>query len=310
MLHDPHKMDTTLKKFESGVHDRQECGSNKSGYAAINSAYNTTDVHKLSSCIIQSSSRPLLHCRKKSFLSSDGLIYIFMKLTKIMPGICTYLMLLSRDTHISATLKSIIEASASAGNVIVTIVDLGGTFSIELYFMDIRLYHHANSFHSLKSFLINSGLTNKIIAIGYPTLPDRHMDIVNSLDTAMWCVPATRHLTYSSKNENYSVDHFVYPWSKSPLCSGFTLGEGKVTYSSEFERHKYIGLYNSYETMISSVPYGLSCTDCVELQSVAHNIKELIGKDSSADPRRHLKKASIDALEEMKAEIAKYTQQC
>jgi hypothetical protein len=303
-------MDTTLKRFESGVHDKGECGLNKSGYAAIDSAVEYTDVHRLNSCMISSSSRPLMHSRKRSFFSSEGLVYIFMKLTKIMPGICTYVLLLTRDMPVSQTFKSIIEASASKGNIVISIIELGGTFAIDLYFMDIHLSHQLDSFVSLKSFIVQSGWGSKIVVIGYPALPDQYIDIANSIDTVMWCAPASRHLTYSCQDQSMTVEHFVYPWSKSPLCSGFTLGKGKIKYSPDIDRHKYVGLYNTYEMMISSVPYGLSCIDCIELQSTASNIKSLIDPDNKSNHKRHLRGESIDALEELKARINEYTSQC
>lgn len=303
-------MDTTLKRFESGVHDKGECGLNKSGYAAIDSAVEYTDVHRLNSCIISSSSRPLMHSRKRSFLSSEGLVYIFMKLTKIMPGICTYVLLLTREMPVSQTLKSIIKASASKGNLIISVIEVGGTFVIDLYFMDIHLPHQADSFVSLKSFIVQSAWGNKIVVIGYPALPDKYIEIANSIDTVAWCAPASRHLTYSCQDPSITVEHFVYPWSKSPLCSGFTLGKGKIKYSPDIDRHKYVGLYNTYEMMISSVPYGKSCIDCVELQSTASNIKSLIECNNKHDPQRHLKRSSMDALEELKAKINQYTSQC
>jgi hypothetical protein len=296
-------MDTTVKRFESGVHDKGECGLNKSGYAAINSAIEYVDVHRLNSCMISSSSRPLMHSRKKSFLSSEGLVYIFMKLMKVMSGICTYVMLLTRDMPVSQTFKSMIEASALEGNIIISIIELGGKFAIDLYFMNIHLSHQLDSFVSLKSFIVQSGWGNKIVVIGYPALPDEYIDLANSIDTSVWCAPASRHLTYSSEDSSMAVEHYVYPWSRSPLCSGFTLGKGKVRYSPESERHEYVGLYNTYEMMISSVPYGLSCIDCVELQSTASNIKSLINSNPKADWKRHLKRSSIDALEELKSRI-------
>lgn len=191
-------MDTTIKRFESGVHDTQECGLNKSGYTAVDSVFGYADVHKLSSSILQSSSRPLLHCRKRSFSSSEGLVYIFMKLTKTMSSICTYVLLLSRDMPVSSTFKSIIEASASATNIVVTIIELGGSFHIDLYFMHIRLSHQVDSFRSLQSFIARCSLGNRIIVIGYPSLPESYMQIINSLDVTMWCAPAPRHLTYSN----------------------------------------------------------------------------------------------------------------
>lgn len=303
-------MDTTIKRFESGVHDRGECGQNKSGYAAIDAAIGHADVHRLNSCIISSSSRPLMHSRKRSFLSSEGLVYIFMKLTKMMPSICTYVLLLTREMPVSQTFKSIIEGCASRGNIVISVIELSGVFTIDLYFMEVHLFHQVDSYDSLKSFIIQSGLGNKIIVVGYPALPQEYIDIANSIDTMVWCAPASRHLTYSCEDEISSVEHFVYPWSKSPLCSGFTLGKGKVKYSSDIDRQKYIGLYNTYETMISSVPYGLSCTDCVELQSTAASIKDLIEPMEKSDYRRHLKRSSVDALEELKARIRQYTAEC
>lgn len=300
-------MDTTVKRFESGVHEEQQCGLNKSGYAAIDSAYNYCDVHNLSSSTIQSSSRPLLHCRKRSFSSSEGLVYIFMKLVRVMSSACTYILLLSREMPVSSTMKSIIEASASKSNVIVVVVELNGVFQIDVHFMNIHISHTVDSFRSLKSFLVESGLTNKIVVIGYPSMPDSSMDISNSLETILWCVPASRHLTYSSIGHIASVEHFVYPWSKSPLCSGFTLGKGTIGYSSIYERNRYVGLYNTYETMISSVPYGVSCTDCTALQSIASDIKLLTSSASKHSKPKHLKRSSIDALEELRAKILEYT---
>jgi hypothetical protein len=310
MLQCLYTMDTTLKRFESGVHDKGECGLNKSGYAAIDSAVDYTDVHRLNSCMISSSSRPLMHSRKRSFLSSEGLVYIFMKLMKIMPGICTYVLLLTRDMPVSQTFKSIIEASAAKGNIIISVIELGGKFSIDLYFMHIHLSHQLDSFVSLKSFIVQSGWGSKIVVIGYPALPDQYMEIANSIDTVAWCAPASRHLTYSSQDQSMPVEHFVYPWSKSPLCSGFTLGKGKIKYSPEIDRHKYVGLYNTYEMMISSVPYGDSCIDCVELQSTASNIKCLTESDNKPERPRNLKRSSMDALEELKLKISEYTSQC
>lgn len=304
-----HTMET-VKRFESGVHDQSECGLNKSGYAAIDSTIGHVDVHKLSSCIIQSTSRPLLHHKKRSFLSSDGLIYIFMKLMKNMPSICTYILLLSREMPVSMTLRSIIEASALASNIIVVVIELGGVFSIDIYFMDIHISHRVESCQSLKRFLVQSGLADKVIIIGYPSLPDSYIEIVNSMNTMMWCAPASRHLTYSSLADTKDIEHFVYPWSKSPLCSGFTVGKGKIKYSSNSERNKYIGLYNTYETMISSVPCGISCTDCIELQSIAMNIKNLVGFKDKSKGKRHFKRSSIDALEELKTMIREATSQC
>jgi hypothetical protein len=300
-------MDVIIKRFEAGVHERNECGMNRNGYAAIDSIFECADVHKLNSCIMQSSSRPLMHCKKKQFSSSEGLVYIFMKLKRVIPRACTYILLLSRDMPISSTLKSVIDASALASNVIVTVIEFNGVFSIEIYFANIHMIHTVDSPKSLKSFLVNSGLSNRIVVVGYPSLPESHMDIVNQLNTMLWCAPATRHLTYSSFDTNHKTDHFVYPWSKSPLCLGFTLGKGKIKYSSLSERDIYVGLYNTYEMMISSVPYRSSCTDCTDLQLVASTIKSLVDPTDKSLQDRHLKRSSVHALEELKAKLKEYS---
>lgn len=303
-------MDTIITRFESGVHNQDACGLNKSGYAAIDSAFEYTDVHKLSSCVFQSSSRPLMHSRKKPFSSSEGLVYMFIKLIRNSPNICTYVFLLSREMPISSTFKSIIEASASASNIIVTVIELSGVFSIDVYFRDIHISHKVDSFNSLKEFLKRSCLINKVMIIGYPSFTSSYIEIANSLDTMFWCAPATRHLTYSSTDTKSQVQHFVYPWSKSPLCSGFTLGMGKIGYSADIERLNYVGLYNTYETMVSSVPYGSSCCDCVELQLTASKIKCLTKSNEKQSEERHLKRSSITALEELMTKIEEYASQC
>lgn len=303
-------MDTTVRRFENGVHESGTCGTNKSGYAAIDAAFEHTDVHKLSSLTFRSSPRPLMHFRKKSFFSSDGLIYIFMKLMKIMPHICTYIFILSREMPLSSTFKSIIDSSAADGNMVVTVSNTDGSFSINIRFMELSVTHDVDSVTSLIEFFEKSGMGHRIIVIGYPSFLDVHMRLVNSIDEAMWCAPANRDLTYSSLDGESYVHHFVYPWSKSPLCTGFTLGIGKIRHSSDPERIDYIGSYNAYESMISSVPYGLSCTDCVELRRTANDIRYLIDKTPSPKKRGHLKKSSIDALEELKAKIQEFVSEC
>lgn len=303
-------MDTTIRRFESGVHDAGTCGANKNGFAAIDATFEHSDVHKLSSFNFQSSMRPLMHFRKRSFYSSDGLVYIFMKLMKTIPHICTYVFILSREMPLSSTFKSIVDSSALQGNIVAIVEDAKGSYSITIKFMDLTMTYEVDSSKSLIDFFKQSGLGHRIIIVGYPSFLDIHMSITNSIDTAMWCAPASRDLTYSSSSGTPYVHHFVYPWSKSPLCSGFTLGIGNIKYSADSERMIYVSSYNTYESMISSVPYKFSCTDCVELGQTAVDIKRLINKEHSPRRESHLKKSSIDALEELKAKILECVTGC
>nr|POE67342.1 hypothetical protein CFP56_77011 [Quercus suber] len=300
-------MDSTLRRFEEGVHKVGECASNKSGYAAIGSAFDHADVHKLSSVMIQSPSSPLMHFKKRSFSSSEGLVYLFVKLMRVMTRTCTYIFLLSRDMPLCATFKSIVDGSASRGNTIIVVTSSNGIYTINFRFMDIVALHEVQSSQMLVQFFVESGLGYRVIVIGYPSLLDLHASIINSMNTTMWCSPASKELTYTSVDGNLCVHHFVYPWSKSPLCTGFTLGTGNIKYSSDSERIEYVSLYNTYESMISSVPYKTSCTDCAELKRIAQEIRDMTGVHVNTKPRVSLKRASIQALEELKARIEEYS---
>jgi len=286
---------SVISRFNKGVHDREGCGKNINGYSAISAVHKSTDIHNLDSYKLYSSPSSSSHSRKKSFLSSETLIYMFTKLVLMDDNVRMYIILFSKETPICITLRNIMAAVLKSGSIIITILDKGMEFDMCIYAHDVVAKHAYYTSGSLFK-LMTSFHFMRITVIGFPIFNRVFMELTNTIDPDIWCGVADDKLVYVSENGSDNYSHLVFPWSQKPLRIGFTVGTGGLRVCTESELNHYRGTFNFYENMISSVPINGACTDCNDLRNMAYNICKLCGDNSNPIPNRLLKRNSLQAL--------------
>jgi hypothetical protein len=301
-------MTDTAQRFEDGVHTKDNCGQNKHGYAAIGVLLKSTDVHRLGRVLTSTSKLTVSHSKKKTFAYSDTLVYIFMKVLLYKGIDNVYILFLSSGSFLSPTMKRIISALSKMMNILVTVQLVESKFTVTVNFAGVessQVYIHGTDLLKFFSFFTEMDNT---FAIVLPTLTPIYKSVITQCKIKHWCVPSSRSEIYVSKSPEGSHFHNVFPWSKYPCYSGFTIGTGSIELGSAAERNRYIGGFNSYELLVSSTPVGNSCTDCSALKHTAKLIRLLIG-DTTVRHKHTLSLSSVEALEGLQRMIEESMQE-
>ncbi len=300
-------MDSTPKRFSKGVHYDGKCGKNTSGYAAISSAMGRHDVHELDSNMMSSNSSMKTKEKKKAFYNSDILAYLLLKVVCESDFQSVYVILLSSNTFMSSTIEGMVTSMTEAMSTVI-------------------LVHHTNDEFYVKS-ISNAGDSTCVFSVGselvsffkmvsnyvcltvmvYPDVTVEYKSIVSIDNVQFWCVPATRLHVYVSENGDAMYKHNVFPWSRYPNYSGFTIGRGKIRDATTPEKHKFVASFNYYAKMISSVPYRDSCVDCYVLGIVANMIDLMVDR-KIVDRSNRLSSSSLEALAELDRKILEIMQ--
>lgn len=292
----------TVSRFKEGVHSKQNCGRNRNGYAAITSASQCTDLHKLGKSMMSSSLTASSDDKKKSFACSDTLAYILLKSIYYKGLNTTYILLLSSGPFISTTVTKMLLSIVEMHNLVAIVQKIDREFSVTVMCKGIKLLHTLDSEQSLLSFFLSIKDFEDSSVIIYPKVNDIYREIVVQCKISSWCTPLSRSEVYVSKHDTGEYFHNVFPWSKYPSYSGFTLGNGSMQLGSTADRQRYIGAFNFYESMISSIPLQSSCTDCNALKNMGIMISMLI-YDNHKVHKHTVSSSSIEALEEIKRKI-------
>lgn len=298
----------TIKRFENGVHTRENCGKNKSGYAAIGALFGSTDVHRLGRVMTSLPDTITSHQKKKTFAYSDILTYIFMKVLLHNGTDSVYILFLSSGSFIPPTVQDIISSLSQMMNLIVIVQRIESGLQVTQNFAGVQISQTYRDEASLIRLFSTVGGMEDAFAIIHPVVEPVYRSVVTQCGIQKWCVPSSRSEIYVSKSSTGNYFHNVFPWSKHPCYSGFTIGSGTMELGSSIERHKYIGAFNSYEILVSSVPIGNICTDCATLKRIAKLIQMLTGKMSTRH-KHTISESSIKALEEAQQMIKELMEQ-
>lgn len=297
MLQTPPAMET-VDRFSHGVHYKGECGRNVEGYAAISAACQYADLHNLDNYSCSSAPSKKTHSRKRSVTSQDTMVYIVSKLIEFSPSFCTYLLLFSRETPVFGVLDAILSDMASKGHMIITVETLSNSFILSLRHKATKLSVCINTFGEIHDLLRNLVCNTRVIAMIYPIAVREWIDLVNSLNPSIWCLLASKFRVFASEEGQQMHTHFIFPWSKAGIPTGYTVGTGMIVEGSKRERFKFERKSNFYDSMISSVPLESSCADCVAMKHIAETLSSIFGI-SRERPKRNLSEGSIIALKEL-----------
>jgi hypothetical protein len=292
-------MNNTVARFERGIHAKDDCGKNKHGYAATSVLFRSADVHRLGRVFTSSSKLAPLHTKKKAFGYSDILVYIFMKVLFYKGTDNTYILFLSSGSFLSSTIKNIISSLSQASTIVIVVQQMGSGFDVTVNFSKTQSSCVCVDGPQLLEFFTSVCDTQNTFAIIHPVVNPVYKELVSQCGIRQWCVPSSRSEIYVSKSSDGSHFHNVFPWSKRPCYSGFTIGIGPMELGSAVERNKYIGSFNSYEALMSCVPIEDSCTDCVALKRIAKFVRILTG-ETVVKHRHKISESSVEALEAIK----------
>lgn len=290
-------MDSTTKRFNNGVHAEGKCGRNTSGYAAISPAMEKHNVHELD--IETMSPLPVTtgH-RKKPFLTSDIIAYLLLKSVHSGDFQRSYVILLSSALFMTSTIEKMIQSMVESMSVVIIVNTNNEEFTVRAILSGAESSCIFSGSSSLMSFFENINKLTPLAVVAYPTVTREYFHIMSMDNVSSWCVPATISDVYISSGYKSFYKHNAFPWSKYPHYSGFTLGRGKIRRGNVFDVHRFIGSFNYYERMISSVPYKDSCVDCYALKIAADMIELMI--DNRPQKKLHrLSASSIEALDEL-----------
>jgi hypothetical protein len=291
-------------RFSKGVHNKEDCGSNTQGYAAISAATKYTDLHNLDNYFCESAPYNISHKRKRSIAGQDTIVFLLIKLMESAISPTTYILLLSKETPIFGGLDTIVSALSSAGNCILFIESINDSYHLTLFFnkssSSICIYDH----NTLLEFVHNLSSLRGTALLTYPDVTE-WVNTINQINPTIWCTPTRKDEVWVSCDGSDSYTHFVFPWSGAIRCRGYTIGQGKIKLGTMRERLRYEGRFNFYNGMISSVPIGSSCTDCMAMQNAANSISK-IALCNDSPPTHRLSVASIKALDELDARLKEF----
>jgi len=288
----------TVSRFRDGVHKDGDCRRNKKGFAAIGSASKNVDLHKLSDNIISSSLMSSSQDKKKTFVCSDILAYLLMKNIMHRGLSNAYILLLSSGSVLSSTVEKMLSSLSDIHNIIIVVQKINTEFLVTMTSMDVHSVYVTDSDDELVRFFLSLNDLNEASAVIYPKILEPYEKIVSKCQILNWCTPLSRKDVYISKYGFGHYFHNAFPWSRFPSYSGFTIGNGPMRQGSIRDRQRYIGSFNFYESMISSVPLDGSCTDCTALQTIGRMISILI-KNPEDRRESRLSTSSIEALKEL-----------
>ena len=249
------------KRFLSGVHLKEECRSNKTGYAAIDAASSVADLHNIDVYPVNASYQETKHRRKRSISSYDALAYTMLNILSLGIEIQVFVLLMSRDSSIHGAPQDIVNNLSAKGTMVIGLVDNSDGFDLTFYHGSLRCVAQTLTLDEIKEILQMVNTHGNMIMMVHPIVSSIWIDLINSIRPSIWCVPSCRMSRCVSTDER-SCAHFLYPWSRHPSFTGYTIGTNHIRECTMEECHGYIGKCNFYSSMISCAPLGHSCVDC------------------------------------------------
>lgn len=274
-----------IQRFLSGVHNKEDCGKNKIGYAAIGAAEKYADLHNTNNYFCGGGPAIVKHPRKRSVSSQDTIIYLIFRLIELFPSSSMYILLFSKETQAFNTLGSMISGISSKQKSISLIMPLNKGYSVTFYGNESESECFLESYSELRYFTKRVLSARQSIVLAYPLVSPECSQIINSMDGIRWCVPASISNIYIPLLEDESYSHFVFPWSKAGCCRGYTIGKGKLREGRKIDRQMYESKVNFYNDMISSVPIESSCSDCIAMERIGKLMQDMLPGQSVARPR-------------------------
>jgi hypothetical protein len=299
-------MVSSIDRMQLGAHRRNICGSNTSGFSAINALPVHTDLHTLDNALLQQTSSLPTGRPKTKMLPSHVLAYLLTKMFSVTARYTSYTFFLrSQDSIIPGNLlKMICYMSQSA--LVYTVSKDNDSYSVISRFRGQTANINISSFDELTRTMRSMNDRTSSMYIVYPELTDEYISLLNSLNKCTWCVPSSRGTLYLPMDGISHCSIHVYPWSTSKSCSGYVLGQNKIRRSSTRETNLYIGAFGQYESLISCVPYKGSCPDCYEMNRSAVIIASMTDTITTTLSERRLSSASMTVLERMASEFKKH----
>lgn len=291
-------MDSTSKRFSKGVHAEGKCGKNTSGYAAISSAITKRSVHELDLSMMSSDCGLSIKDKKKSFLKADILAYLLLRFVCQFDSQSLYVILLSSNMFMTSTIEGMVASITEAMGTVIIVHQTDDEFNLKAISDngDSTCVFEAGS--DLVSFFESISKSVDLAVMAYPAVTEEYASIISMNNVQYWCVPADRINVYVSKGGDSMYRHNAFPWSRYPCYSGFTIGKGKIKDGGTRDKHMFVGSFNYYEKMVSSVPYRQSCVDCYVLK-MAGNMIDLMVNKKAIDRSNRLSSSSLEALAEL-----------
>lgn len=295
-----------VTRFRKGPHLPSECGKNTQGYAAIQAATKNTDLYNVDGYPFSSSAHAKTRSKKRTMTSQDIFEYTMLKLLGLLKEPYTCVFFLNRHTYIPNSIIEIVEAVTKDLNIILIAENRTDCTILSMYHKKFKLVSEVISQTELSNMLCCMSYKNDISVLVYPLAREQDVQLIDSMKASLWCFPISKHNTVVSSDGRGSYSHFVFPWSKVSMCTGYSIGEGAPRVGSNSNNLEYESKCNFYDRMVSSVPIEKSCTDCAEMSSVAREISNILKIEDAPKRSRPLSQNSITALEELKEAIGSY----
>lgn len=300
-------MTSTLQRIENGVHRDGVCGSNVTGFSPVNSLHDGEDFHIVNNMLQCTSGVSTEKYPKVRMLASDTMAYILSKVLRDIDRYSSCTLLLRGGPHMSPCVKSIVSAYASSSAIMFVVYPRNGTYNVATYHRGTVSEVESLSVSKVSRLMstLSSGVSSMYIA--YPELTRDYTTILNSVKECSWCIPSSRYTLHTSELGTRYYSHFVFPWSDSSGCTGYTIGYGRIQVASDRQRNIYIGGVGVYESLISCTPYKSSCPDCYEMTRAGLWIRK-VTEDKSPRPSKHrMRPVSVIALASLEEKVKLYS---
>lgn len=273
----------------------------------MEAATGKTDLYNVDGYPFCSSACPRSHSRKRPVSSQDIFVYIMLKFLGLHKEPYTCAFMLNREMYIPKSVIKVIERATETCNIILVVEDKVGHMVLSMYYKKFKLVSELRSEHELLNILSNLSRSSQLSTLIYPLARDIDVRFVNLVNPSLWCFPISKHSTVVSSGGKDSCSHFVFPWSKVGMCTGYSMGSKQARVGSNSDNLEYESKCNFYDNMVSCVPVRGSCTDCIEMDNTARKLLEILQIKDTPKRKRPLSQESITALEELKAAIEAYT---
>lgn len=298
-------MASTINRLSQGVHERELCGKNTSGFAAIESSSTDTEFHILNDMLFGMSPSITTTSSKKKMLSCDSIAYIFMKVIMLNPSCMHYTLLLRKNTILSSCITSMISSLALSGVLVLIVLPVESTYTVTSYFQSQKATIMRDTYTKVKTMLSSMNCGKDSVYIVHPEMTDEYLFILNGLKDSIWCIPSFKTKSYISSHGREYYSNYALPWSGQHQCRGFTIGTGNIRIGSNSQQKIYTSSFGFYERFISCTPYKGSCPDCFDMLRVSRQIESMIHGKSKHIETRNMRPESIEALDNMKDMLAK-----
>lgn len=290
-------MGSIVRRFREGVHEKGMCGSNIHGYAAIDAAISGTNIYELEEGKRFSGNRSNL-CKKKSFLHTDIFTYMLLRAMCENKMEHTYILLLHSQSMVSATVRDMIKTINSGSGIVIVVYRDHNAHKVDVSLPYCSMSETFTSDEQLVSFMDEvSSILNAVVLV-YPEMDNMYVRIASIKNIYRWYIPVRKGRVYISGDGKYK--HTVFPWSRSPSCTGFTTGSGTIVDAGTLKSRHFESSFYYYENMISSVPFSGMCIDCYILK-IAADMIDCINGTRMIRHRHTMSEDSLEALDHIKS---------